>query len=144
MNKLWCNNYKFTPVAKWCLEEILKMEDYYVNVNCCVFLQWGKHGEFIPPDSIHISQDLKFPENLRALFHEIRHYYQFKKGIYDFNPKDFAPVLKPEMTVLERKLEKYLAYQNYPWELDANEFAMETMRQFWKSPVYAPYVACDL
>ena len=134
MNKLWCNNYKFTPVAKWCLEEILKMEDYYVNVNFCVFLQWGKHGEFIPPDSIHISQDLKFPENLRALFHEIRHYYQFKKGIYDFIPENYNYDYPPDADEQAKRIIRYYSYLNYPWELDANEFATETMRQFWKSP----------
>ena len=132
--KLWCNNYTYTPIVKWCLEEILKLEEYSLCVNSCVFLE-NKGGEFIPPDCVYISQDLSHPEDLRALFHEVRHYYQFKNGIYDFNPKDFMPVITPEMTVLEKKLAHYFAYQNYPWELDANEFAMETMRQFHKSPL---------
>lgn len=136
--KLWCNNYTYTPIVKWCLEDILGMTDYSLCVNSCVFLDM-KAGEFTPPDQIHISQDLSHPENLRALFHEVRHYYQFKNGIYDFNPTPYLPVLKPDMSKTRQLLERYFAYQNYPWELDANEFAMETMRQLWHTPVYETY-----
>lgn len=36
-------------------------------------------------------------------------------------------------------LEMYLDYLNYPWELDANEFAMEACNQFWKTDLSEKY-----
>jgi len=39
------------------------------------------------------------------------------------------------MSEMKSSLEQQLAYKQLPWELDANEFAMETIRKFWKNPV---------
>jgi len=120
---LWCNNYTHTPIVQWCLEDVLGMTDYYLNVNSCVFLNC-KGGEFIPPDKVYISQDLKHPADLQAIFHEVRHYYQFKREMFDFKLS---------------ALEKNLAYQNYPWEIDANQFSIQTFTKFLNTPMGKPH-----
>jgi hypothetical protein len=134
LNKLWCNNYTHTPVVKWCLEEVLGMKSYSLTVNSCVFLD-SKGGEFIPPDQVFISQDLDHPADLRAIFHELRHYYQFYNGLYTFAASTYFSPPQPDWDEKRRKLERYLDYLNFPWEMDARAFEQEALRQFWKSPI---------
>ena len=130
--KVWCNDYTLTPVVKWCLDEFLKMDTYSLSVNCCVFLQWGKAGHFSPPDQVQLAQDLEGIERFHALFHELRHYYQFKTGMWDFNPAPYLRDPKPEWDEQKRKLERYWDYRHFPWELDACENSMEALTKFWK------------
>lgn len=137
MKKLWCNNYKITPACKWFLEEYSKMEEYEVMVNCCVFLD-GKGGEFQPPNSVFVSQDiLGKKKQIRILFHELQHYYQFKKGIYDFKPGPYTKDMSKETDKMIIGLQRYLDYLEYPWELDARTVAMAASYHFWNSEVAA-------
>lgn len=137
--KLWCNNYTLTPVCKWYLEEFLRLDNYSVTVNCCVFLQWGKAGHFTPPDQVQLAQDLDGIEKFHALFHELRHYFQFKQGLWDFNPEPYLNRNKKYLTELEKQLDYYWQYRQFPWELDANENSMKALTAFWKSDVSSAF-----
>lgn len=128
---LYCNKYTITPVVRWCLEEILGLDDYQINVNYQVLLSSG--GYFERPNLVYVSQHAEQP--FHALFHELRHYYQYRKQMWDFNPKPFTKELPADWTPQKVSLERYFEYLQYPWELDAQEFAMKTVSQFWKSPV---------
>jgi hypothetical protein len=137
--KVWCNDYTLTPVCKWCLEEFLKMDSYYLSVNCCVFID-GKGGFFEPPDRVYLSQDYHGVQQLVPLFHELRHYYQFKTGLYEFIPENYTRNPQPEWDKQRIALERFFDYLEYPWEVDAREKSMEALRAFWKSPVSAPFL----
>lgn len=135
--KIWCNDPTLTPICKWCLEEILGMKSYSLVVNCCVFLD-GKLGYFDPPDHIFLAQDLNGRDpnrksQLRTLFHELRHYYQFKMGIYDFISKEYQTPLPENMSPRDKTMIRFLQYLKFPWEIDANQFAEDTMPKFKKS-----------
>jgi hypothetical protein len=136
---LFCNNYTYTPICQWCLEEVLGMKDYFINVINCVFLDC-KSGEFTPPDQIHISQDLVHPHDLRTIFHELRHYYQFKTGMFDFKAQNYMYDFPKDATEDAKRIIAYYSYLNFPWELDANKFAMETLRQFFKTPLAKSHI----
>ncbi len=137
-NMLYCNNYKLTPVVRWCLEEFYKLDSYFINVNCCVFID-GKGGYFEPPEQIYLSQDYQGVQQLVALFHELRHYVQFKTGMWNFDPTPFIRPPNPEWTPIKAKFERFLDYLEYPWEIDAREKSMETLRAFWKHPVSSSF-----
>ena len=137
MKSLFCQQPNYAATAQWCLEDVLKLKDYDVFIKWCVFLD-KTAGEFIPPNKIFISQDLDGLESIRVLFHEIRHYFQFKTGMFDFVKGKY--LTKVPETITDNRVKNlilYRDYQNFPWELDANEFALETQRRFWKEPLSA-------
>jgi len=133
MKYIWCQHPNYQNVAEWCLDDVLGMKDYDLNIKWQIFLD-SHQGEFIPPKDIFITQDAQDFDALRVLFHELRHYFQFKTEMYNFIPsartKTFTSKI-PELACLER----YLDYKMFPWELDADKFAVETMRRFWKEPI---------
>ena len=135
---LSCNNRTRIPVVKWCLEDILGMTDYNVNVRYCILVDM-KAGEFTPPNQIYVSQSYNAQENhhqeFRTLFHELRHYYQFKTEMFNFRASTYYSPLKREWDEKRRNLERYLDYLNFPWEIDADKFAFKTLREFWKTPL---------
>src|ERR1035437_2399724 len=110
MSMLYCNRSYYYPITRWCLEEILGMKNYYLNVNNCFFLGTN-NGEFSPPECVYISNDLKQPEEFRVLFHEIRHYFQFKTGMYkinDFITGSHLSKLLKDMSEMKSSLEQQL------------------------------------
>lgn len=137
--QLFCNNYTITPVVRWCLEEILGMTDYQLNVNFHVLLNSG--GYFERPNLVYVSQHLDTLTSFRALFHELRHFYQYQTGMFDFNAKSFMRELPADMPKERQDLERYLEYLEYPWELDATDFAMKTSSRFWQSSVSSSFSA---
>jgi len=138
MKELVCNKDYHYLIVKWCLEDVLDMESYGLKTTSCIIIGMDK-GEFSPPDHIYIGQDLVPPEEFRILFHEIRHYFQFRNGMYDVIASKFHIELPADMPEEQKILERKLAYKQLPWEIDANDFAMETLRKFWKNPVSLPY-----
>ena len=46
--------------------------------------------------------------------------------MYDF-PENATPEAK--------SLISHYSYTRLPWEIDANEFAKETLKKFWKTPI---------
>lgn len=125
MKLLVCTTPSYTATIQWCLEDVLHLTDYNLTVK---FRSLQHKGEFLPPTEISIAKNLDGFEPLRVLFHEIRHYYQFHTKMFHFDPTPFYKSSHPT------HLEKYLAYKQLPWELDADEFAMETFRQYQKTP----------
>jgi hypothetical protein len=138
VNSLACNDFSLTPVVKWCLEDILCMKDYDVNVRYCIFTDM-RAGEFTQPNQVCVSQTLEHHHSFRTLFHELRHYYQFKTGMFSFDAHSYYSPVKPEWDEQRRSLERYFDYLNFPWEMDADKFAFETLRQFWKTSLGISY-----
>jgi len=139
MQHISCNDYTYIPVAKWCLEDILKMTDYDVKIFFGILLNMTA-GNFTPPNQIYVSQHLTHTHQFCTLFHELRHYYQSKTKMFDFIPGPYLKNPKPEMTDDQKGLQRYIDYINFPWELDANSFAFETVEQFWKTPLGKSYL----
>ena len=133
MKYVWCDLANYTPVTIWCLENVLHMEDYALNVKWRTFAD-SHQGEFSPPNNIFIAQDAQAFDTIRILFHEIRHYFQFKTGMYDFITAPYLRTLPKDMPENRKWHERYLDYRNFPWELDADKFSMETFQRFWKEP----------
>jgi hypothetical protein len=136
---LYSNFSKYDHIIKWCLEDILQLSDYNLNVTFCILS--GCLGKFLEPHTIYISQDLDEEQTIRTLFHEIRHYYQynFLSSVFDF---DFGKHLNKwdgsdyydeddesfrDTWISDRvRLHYYQDYKNLPWELDATKFSTET------------------
>lgn len=138
---LFCNNYTITPVVRWCLEEILGMTDYQLNVNFHVLFNNG--GYFEMPNLVYVSQHLDTRTSFRVLFHELRHFFQYKTGMFNFDAKTYQKELPTDMPKERQQLERYFEYLEYPWELDASDFAMKTSAQFWKSSVSSSFSASE-
>ena len=121
------NNPHFIPTAQWCLEKVLQQVTYDINIafHALRFSAANCLGCFIPPNQIHIDQMMERDEKIRAIFHELKHYHQFL-----VKPEYFKKVRQFELQVFSNPVEKYFAYLNLPWELEASEFAMETWRMY--------------
>lgn len=154
MNWVWCNLPSRIPIIEWCIHEILKLPKFEsLQVNYQYIMTCG--GYFEQPDLVFVSsipmQKEDHHAEFRTLFHEVRHFFQHQTQMFKFNYDAYQNPFKPGMTDEEQKLQRYLEYLNYPWELDAAEFSMETFRQFWKTPLADPFrpksptpIACSM
>lgn len=143
MNQVLCNNREYTPIVKWCLNDVLHLDHYDLNVNCQEIIHCG--GYFERPNLVFIAQAYNSHEQDRraefhTLFHEIRHYYQYMTHMYSFDAKSYYSSTHHNWSEDRIKLERYLDYLKFPWELDAQEFAQETLAQFWKTPLGKNYL----
>jgi len=149
-----CENIStYNHIIKWCLEDILGLREYNLNVTFCV-LEDGCLGRFRKPNNIEISQHLDERQIIETLFHELRHYYQLVTDMFDFDfsnhtlitnddNEDYEDYVKFRdddiMKVFGLKL--YQAYLNYPWELDSKKFAVETFSKYLELGTGEKYVS---
>lgn len=142
MSWVLCNKRECTPVVEWCLNDVLHMSHYELNVNYQTINRCG--GYFERPNLVFIGHAYNsfgqdYHQEFRTLFHELRHYYQYMTKMFDFNYAAHDYDIPKDADDQAKYLIRYFSYLNYPWELDAQEFSMETMRQFFKTPFYEPY-----
>jgi len=130
---------QYDHIIRWCLEDVLKLEGYDLKVTFCVLLI--ENGNFQYPNTIKIDQHLDESETIRVLFHEIRHYYQYITDMFNFDFEKYYGKLEDEEVdehfmdwnhIGNLFMKRYETYLTLPWELDANEFMIETMKQWHK------------
>lgn len=139
MKMILSNNPKYDHIVKWCLEDVLKLDRYDIKITFCVLFNGS--GEFSFPNKISIEQHLDESKIIMVLFHEIRHYYQHIRNMFDFDETKYYTKTKDsqydggydENGKQFYNLFLYETYLNLPWELDAKEFEMETWRTWLKS-----------
>lgn len=136
---------KYDHIIKWCLEDVLLLSEYNLDITYCILL--GCKGRFTRPNKIQIEQHLTEEEIPLVLFHEIRHYYQYQTKMFDFDVEKYITFLnqdnedyedyikfRDEDVIRLYSLRVYECYMNFPWEVDAREFTLETLRKYfvWK------------
>ena len=135
---------KYDHIIRWCLEDILQLNDYELTIQYCTLLNCS--GRFLDPNNIQIDQNLDEVKIIRTLFHEIRHYYQKINQMFDFDFEKYTTEIKmkdnneDDYTVFRDSdienmiktvlLEYYHSYLNFPWELDATKFSTETYGKY--------------
>lgn len=116
---------KYNDIIKWCLEDILKMDNYKVNI------KYGKiegdgRGEMVFPNTVKINKNLDKSWTVQALIHELRHYFQKKTKMFDFL------MTIEEEAAWKSTSEGFLMYWNKPWEKDSRKFTTETYKKYQK------------
>ena len=136
MKSLSSNLPKYDHIIRWCLEDILQINDYNLIIQYCSLSNC--RGKFLEPNTIHIDKRFDEEETIRTLFHEIRHYYQHVTSMFDFDfdkyivytdrtNEDYENYasFRDIDTVTKLWLDYYHSYKTFPWELDANKFSTE-------------------
>ena len=136
------NFSKYDHIIRWCLEDVLKLEGYDLKVTFCVLQDCA--GKFLKPNEIQINnQHLDDSNTIRTLLHEVRHYYQYITDMFDFDFGKYTTFKDRENEDYEDyasfrdyhladkiRLDAYLSYLKYPWELDAQKFSTETYGKY--------------
>jgi isoleucyl-tRNA synthetase len=119
------------------------MKNYELNVNYQTILTCG--GYFERPNLVFVGHAYdSYGEDRRrefhTLFHELRHYYQYMTQMFSFDAKSYYSPVHHDWDEKRIKLERYFDYLNFPWELDAQAFAQETLTKFWRTPLGEIYL----
>ena len=144
MKSILSNDKKFDKLIKWCLDEVLELEDYKLHIKYGVFLTTGiyyHHRKLIKISTFCRSED----EQIKTLFHELRHFFQMKTKMYSKYIKSFkgkswylefvndGMYVKGKKIMSSKRYEKlHKLYTNLPWEVDARKFADKTYKFYLK------------
>ena len=126
-----CNS--LISIAKWCLIDILNIKCCHINIYMSDFSDTNVYwtGHFVPCPELSTNRIIintkgnSYYEDrvIQTLFHELRHYYQYENNLFQVR-NIFGKSSKKTFTHEE--------YQSLDWELDACQFAVETIGK-WKN-----------
>lgn len=135
MKVINCNDPHFIPSIKWCLDYIFKFKTYNLDIDICTLTAArkkkiygdltykGNIGIFCHPKSIWINSGAFLADKHIVIFHELRHFYQFKTKMWT------------RESMINDSIVSRDQYYNFPWEIDARSFDINAFEQAIQSGV---------
>lgn len=126
MKRVLCYNTFVRKAANWFLAEKLELKSYSVYIVLVPLpkedTEEGMSGGFCPPNIVVLHKPYNSKERLLILFHELRHYYQYRKKMFE-NVK-YPPIQFPMSD------KAYKAYLKLPHEADANKVSEKAFKEY--------------